>query len=361
MTEYSPFPGMPGGAPYDQEMDWGFEDWTDSGEQLLSFSPEDNPVANQARKSYAGRIALAVGMSAILAGGLIVLPDDDKHRHAIEVPSVLPPAVRAAYNGVLAMNYQNMEGVTRLKGSGVKIGNDLVLTAGHVVINDGASITSPTCNVGFTGVYDDQGSNTPVQDWVGKNESKGEDNENSPDYALLRISTATKFSSLPSIPIAPKPLHAGEEAFFINYEEIAPDDKFNRYPNSSEVPYSAFNNGNFSTTAAEFVGVVVSIYGGQYAVATGMRSYGPKPYSQSNLRPGGSGGAVLNAQGQLEGLSVATSNSLFNPGDVLKKYKVRLPMKPSQEFTMAYVQPITPSLVKSSEAQLAAAPSSPSC
>jgi hypothetical protein len=88
-----------------------------------------------------------------------------------------------------------------------------------------------------------------------------------------------------------------------------------------------------------------------------MRSYGPASYSQSNLWPGGSGGAVLNFSGQLEGLSVASSDYFLNPSDVLTQYGVKLPLKNSQEFRIADVQPINPGLVKRSEAQLSASSS----
>jgi hypothetical protein len=242
-------------------------------------------------------------------------------------------------------------------GSGVKVGHDLVLTAGHVVLQDNSSNTlecagSYTLNRYTQSPYDaDQ-----IVDWT----AVYDDNTNATsgptpqDIGLLRVRPDAAFDRLPTPQIAAKQPTQGQPVFFVNYESESPMSDADHYPNAGIASY--WDGKNYSNPA-EYAGTVIGRIGPFLEVATGSNGYGSRKGREVNSHPGASGGPVFNQAGKLIGESIETEGGGEAIGDIVRDEDLQLPAHPSVK-QLSIVQPISSKLVHLYTGNL---PSQPAC
>ena len=300
-----------------------------------------------------------VGACAILAAelgaGYIMARGDDLSDplRVSRPPAVLPENVQREYDS--ALKVVNQQGG---QGSGVKVGSNLAFTAGHEMFsadpkqNQVNQCGSITINVNSSPGHEDE-----VTNWAGYSHESmrdGQDNAGFPDYALLRVRPDPDFDKLPIAPLADSTPAAGDPVYFVNYE--AGEYLFSRVPGHGELQQratlEALYKGDGYSHAAEFAGIVVGRNNdGSVIVANGIQGYGRRGVQEKILRPGGSGGPVFNAIGQLWGISDATYDITPEPtaASVAKKYGVSLPVPANTKVGLSLVQPVDKSLLNSAE------------
>jgi len=304
---------------------------------------------------YGGAVA---GIVVALTRGLSTPPPDKPATppahpapaplvRAHKPPRQLPARVQEDYDGVIQITYGEHQ------ASGVKVDSHQALTAGHLVMFNGEGHPNPvicgqqasTLNVHSTTPFANQ-----ITNYFGHYD--GPNSSGFPDYALVNIDADNSFRSLPRIPIAQATPTVGSIAYFINYE-INNAGTVYSYPNQTVADDF---EGNTVDRAAEYAGVVIAESASTIVVATGLQGYGPAQGRQVNTHHGGSGGAVLDRAGELEGLSEEGDSQ--SVGSIAAQYGVLLPLSSTHDVGVTYVQPITRAILHNAQAQM---PSQPDC
>lgn len=183
--------------------------------------------------------------------------------------------------------------------SGVSLGNGWYLTAGHGLLDDNSKPVSPLECANYM-VHGISESGNPYQ--IMPRQVSVASEEIAKDYAMFRgpepASDPVSYYGQPALAppameIADEVPAEGEVVYFVNWEPAA--DGTERKPRNDKPGYNQ---------PAIFAGIVRQKEAGYINVATGLKSYG-EGVPEDRLRPGGSGGLVLNAKGELVGLSNA--------------------------------------------------------
>lgn len=264
--------------------------------------------------------------------------------YAAKPARTLPRAVARLYNSVVSINYGDF------RGSGVKIGSNLVLTAGHLVMPSGEGhpdeLRCGDINDSVSDVFTQLGNQTPIVNWYGQNNGR-RNAANTSDYALLRVDPDSTFARLPVAPVSASSPSIGSPVYNINYESNA-DQKLARLPNSQ---VASEYMGERIGYAAEYAGIVVGKYYGEIEIAEDLQGYGPRRYREKQSHGGASGGPVFSEQGEMFGTVVSSYNS-GSASYILKSYGVHLPVNQRQAVSVEAVQPISPALIRSAERNL---------
>jgi len=221
----------------------------------------------------------------------------------------LPQAVAKSIQSVVSLQRLTASGSRNgWVASGVILNNHQVLTAGHATDDGGKSLSCSNISVAVPG-FMTAAAASRLPATYGSAEY-GE----TVDAALLSVKADTNFRNLPAVTLASAPPKAGDTVFFINYEPRADGTLRNPLAEDSNDP-------------AVFSGVVIGTGKHGLAVATGAgQSYGHGD-PETMLRKGASGGAVVNARGELVGLSVSSESLQANRSAdyIALNYGVRLP------------------------------------
>lgn len=311
-------------APYDWEVEGVFR--PERPDTRLSTSRE-------LRNTLFAGTAMVAAMTALIYGYY----EAKKTFFALDaqaVPAKLPPTVRSVAASAVKVEY-NTDLSIGGSGSGVKIGPDLVLTAGHVVLEDNErdrlsckgsyvlNTVTPGYDRGVEGV-----------DWIVNQQAVDNDSE---DMAVLRVWPGDSFTALPTAQIAANQPSKGEPVFFINYEGGAGPDS-NHYPNAELVQGSGSETEKIYGHAAQYAGIVIGREDSDLLVATGQRGYGPKAGREVDTYPGASGGPVFNRAGKVVGEVVASYSE--REVSVTLAHGVNLPRHGST-IPISVVQPVT--------------------
>ncbi len=365
--------GEPGSAPIDPEpvtpypydqagpYDWDVEGvFDDEPEPLAS---EDAPYDDNALEWQIIRDRLKVSVPILLIGLVgtwLAAKYAADHKHdgydVQDIPAALPKPVKSKTGSAVKIKFEPHADGLRF-GSGVKIGPDLVLTAGHVV-----NKANPWGQIDCAGSYvssvlrPDQYEPTHQIISMASSHMDTRDDTRGQDIGLLRVNSDQTFDSLPTADIAKDRPQVGAAAFFINYETDAD-------PHIKHAPYqglgigpSVEGTGKYYDHAAEYAGTVISNDGPYIELATSVQGYGPKPGMEIDSYPGSSGGPVFDADGNLIGESVASYTVSENIRQINREYGVKLPYPFLRRITI--VQPITPSILRP---YIEALPDDPAC
>jgi hypothetical protein len=210
--------------------------------------------------------------------------------------------------------------------SGVIVNDQQILTAGHAVSHDGRIACSNT-SVVSPGLLTNASASSDSATHVSARYN------DSDDVAVVTVQSSDNFKSLPNISIAETKLKKGDTVYFINYQPT--NDGKLRSPNSKGYDKPVV-----------FSGTVVDADSGRVTIATGGgKSYGSGTAVDNLVRRGASGGAIVNAQGELVGLSVASESLAANrtATSIMTDYRVALPV--STNYQLAYMQPVTQGLL----------------
>jgi hypothetical protein len=209
--------------------------------------------------------------------------------------------------------------------SGVILNDRQILTAGHTVEDGGRIMCSQTQVVAAGMLSDAAASKDQV---IQASARYGKDT----DLAVLTVQGGGNFSKLPNIQLSRHTL------YFINFEPTA--DGTLRSP---AVQSNADAAHDYSKPAI-FAGTYLGRTNDGMEIATGYgKSYG-RGAPDIMLRKGASGGAILNSEGQLVGLSVSSEslNANRSNASITKEFGVRLSQ---QNYQIAYVQSVSKSVV----------------
>lgn len=270
-----------------------------------------------------GMIAGAIWGTIGLAAGIVVFASPSQFSSAsiandINKSSAVPASVTTAAQSIIALQrvkYDLPAGVASeasarsvangLNASGVVIDGDTVLTAGHAVDDDGRLACSRT-SIDVAGT---DAAHTASRHIARLGNAK---HANGQDIAVLKVDPDQQLSELPKLRLAGAKPKKGEIVYFVNYQPTA--DGRVRSPGTGQ-------NG-----PAIFRGVIVGYNQNGYSIATNIDGHAATT-TDSILRKGGSGGAVLNAKGQLVALSVSIDSVApeRTAKSVANSYGVRLP------------------------------------
>lgn len=181
------------------------------------------------------------------------------------------------------------------------------------------------------------------------------DTSSVPDIAIIQAKDKSK--SLPgqaTLSAAKSPVRLDEPVFFVNYQPVSKKE----FRSPAESMAAALNNSPIPsdnvTTPAIYGGVISGkASNGDIEVVTGLKSYDQA--GDIAIKEGSSGGAVLNASGNLIGESIA-----LYPQEKkrLLEEQFGFRLKPSKNIgnlTMALIQPINRRLLTSLKEKLAKA------
>lgn len=221
--------------------------------------------------------------------------------------------------------------------SGVKIGPNLVLTAGHALRDTNGNLNT-TVNCGdlyITGSTDASGLSGYRANTVTSEVSSFNERDSVPDIALLVTGAFSGFDDLKSAQISPLPPRIGDVVYFVNFQ---PDSLGNeRDPGVYE---------NRLNRPAVFPGIVVgTTKTGALQVITGLVSYS-QGEPDTRARRGASGGAVFNEFGELVAISSRVSNLLQTASQIAELFGVEInyPLSDAR-FELDEPQPIPPGLI----------------
>lgn len=324
-------------------------------------------------------IMAATAAIAVPGCGQEFRPDEPVHINAL--PTALPQKVVKAE--AAAVQITSSRKLLQLAvGSGVRIGQNEYLTAGHVVqaplaladVADCSSVSveeatrSPIGSMSFgnssTYVY---GTSLSTIKAVGKF-----DTGSRPVLSRLKNSTTT-LSKLDDIALVEakdtfheirkperleidnKPVKPGEKVYMVNYEPA--ENGISRSPSESSLSISQIRRG--LNLPAIFGGIVLgALPNGYMVVLDGLKNYGH--IADTYARGGASGGGVFAADGKLVGLSVAgstTSETVDNLSHELNERIEGIPQDKEVRFTL--VQPVTKLIVQKLVKRMAASPNCP--
>ncbi len=245
-----------------------------------------------------------------------------------------------------------------LIGSGVKIGENQVLTAGHLLRNSVGSLPDAGFKCGDIWVEDASSGPRTAQKArkaVSRYTFRADKDKPEPggiDVSLVQIEDDSSFTGLPSATIvsqAPKP---GDHVYFTNYQPY--DAKTQRDP-SAKKGITPLGEGILEPAKYDGMFVGRLDHGrGEEVVVTGLNTYDKLKPTDNFSKLGSSGGPVFSARGELIGLSNAvTSESVRS---VEKEFHVRLPFSPLDQVHLEYIQPIDHQLVADLQQALSTAP-----
>jgi V8-like Glu-specific endopeptidase len=306
--------------------------------------------------------------------------------NAADLPSHLPDALERVAADVVLVNEdltapvtvdgEKMGGGTDysgLSGSGIRIGKNKYLTAGHVLINgttDKPFYSSISCShetIDITTkkktafIYSNQGN-------VGTNLGKqiplyGTDiefeksygtysdisglNTNIPDAAIIEASSSKDSLLKRDIPvgISRNSANVGEGLYFENFEPTRDKHYDQRDPDENHINYE--HNVQSLGKPAIYGGVVIDhLKNGDLVVLNGLKSYGATPANYTI--EGASGGPVFNINGKLVGTSVDglySKNGKETVAEIDSELDIHINAAQSSELAITVVQPITTKLI----------------
>lgn len=263
------------------------------------------------RKPIIATVATAVALAGCNARGPEVAPVETvpaQPTEAVNVmqvpmpPDELPESIKkAAHDVAVAIKV----GAVVNQGSGVRVENDLVLTAGHVFLPQGGSSTFDRKCMSLAAM----GTDKSGAEAMGPHERGAGTNTTEKDLGGFTLSDIA--NSLPpskGIKISSVPPQAGEVVYFANFQP------------SEEGPRAPGAKGGLGEPAI-YAGVVMpdgsTTMPNQFTALTGIASYGVVP--DLNSRKGASGGAVLkidDGEVTLAGLTVRGSAYEMSAEDV---------------------------------------------
>lgn len=261
-------------------------------------------LRDQWRTHMAGGIASAVITAVLAIGGLSVMalasPSDGSAAIVPASAAGIPDAVRLAVPAVVALRQASGS------ASGVALDQRTVATAGHVAVNGGQVICSRLLVSGS--------STHAVATAVSVRYGGGS------DVALVMQASDT---GRPTATVSTVKARRGDTVYFANWQ--------NRI------------DGAARTSPAVFSGIVLAHRDGSYTLAV-RNDAGYKVPSDSLLRPGGSGGAVLDSEGRLLAVSVSVDDlsAVHSAGNLRREYGTRLP---AGWYQVTRAQALTPGLV----------------
>jgi len=286
--------------------------------------------------------AVTVASVFVISASVISQPASARADELIGNAEVaLPPRVSESVLSAVAVQrdaaVKQADGRTAgVAASGVAIGDDLILTAGHAVVSDGR-LQCAGSRVDAPGVKrpDDVSRDTVA--------SGSAIYGRSADIALLKVNAGENFRGLPTAHLSTSELRREQLVYFVNYQAAA--------DGTTRTPYKAADPETSSMSLpAVYSAVVLGKTRFGYAVATNLRShYSAVP--EQFLRQGGSGGPVFDIQGRLTGLSVATDalTPAVSARTIATSYGVNLP---AGQYQIAYVQPVSQPLIDSLQADM---------
>jgi|GEM_PF-1887269 len=272
----------------------------------------------------------ALAQADVLTDKTAVISEDDQDI-ANQYPG-LPVAVAKAIRSVVAtrqiLNSATGQGSV---ASGVVIGDQQILTAGHTIMNNGALQCGSTA-VLASGVASSATASTDTVSMAAMRYG------NKSDLAVLTINASDNFKSVPDISISTNAPKAGDKVYFINYQPTS--DGTVRNPTTKDV----------NAKPAVFEGTVLGARDGQLVIAAGYSKSFGQGAADNMLRKGASGGAIVDADGELVGLSVASDSLTANhsAASIARNYDVTLSNRHS--YQLAYMQAVNFSLIQSVQA-----------
>jgi S1-C subfamily serine protease len=243
----------------------------------------------------------------------------------------LPLAVSKAIPSVVAT--QQVLDQTTGKGivaSGVVLNDQQILTAGHTVADGGRIMCSQT-RVLAPGVLSDAGASSDQVIQASARYGKGT------DLAVLTVQAGDNFRKLPDIKLGRQAPQKGDTVYFINFQPTA--DGVLRSP----AAIGATDPAHDYSKPVIFAGTYLGQSEDGPVIATGYgKSYG-RGAPDIMVRKGASGGAVLNGQGELVGLSVSSQSLSADRSSawIAHEYGVRMPQ---QDYQLAYIQTVSKSV-----------------
>lgn len=245
------------------------------------------------------------------------------------LPAEVAKSVRSVIATQQVLDEASQQGIV---ASGVIINGQQVLTAGHnIEAGDGlvcsrTTVVAPGLLSNATASKDEV---THASVRYGKSE----------DMAVLTLRSSDNFMGLPEINIANRPPEAGDTVYFINYQPTA-DGKVR----SPAAQASADPRSDYSKPVV-FSGIVLGSTRNGLAIAAGHGQSFGNGIPDTLLRKGASGGAIVNAKGQLVGLSVSSESLLANKtsADIKKEFRIQLSQ---QQYQLAYMQAVSNAAVE---------------
>jgi hypothetical protein len=233
----------------------------------------------------------------------------------------------------------------------VSLGDGYVLSAGHGMIEKGFPVSQEEIScmtVGIEGLNQDQPYQTISSANVARNNGFAD------DLAMYKISDtdqqyitngAGPFTHGPEV--SATPVQLGDTVYFSNWQ---PTDK-----NAERSPLASSE----LDTPAVYPGVVIGV-GDVLTVSTDITSLG-KGAPDQNVRPGASGGEVLNAKGEIIGLSngmydSAAQGALHSLFRRLSNMHIGPFGLPGNGERVADITPITPDTVAALREQISTTP-----
>jgi len=317
----------------------------DSHEREADPSPTDGSASSSDTFWRPAALVLAV---ALIASNLPSLqpPPSIEQDHPIlpkkaqRFPDSLPRAVKRQAASALKV-FINSDLNSNSEGSGVKIGPDLVLTAGHVVLE-----YNPSGELECAGSYtlnkysSSPGNEDQITDWSAAYDTNNDTSDE--DIGVLRIRKDKAFDRLPTARISSQTPVKGQAVFFINYETGGPSSNVDYYPNTGEANY--WDGKNYGH-AAEYAGTVLGRQGPDLVIDTGLKGYGPRAGRQVVSHDGASGGEIVNEEGQVVAIDVAENGGETAAG-ITRDYDVSVPASPKAVLQLDLAQPVTPALAR---------------
>ena len=223
----------------------------------------------------------------------------------------LPKAVANSVQSVVAVQRitSNTAKNNAVVASGVILNNHQVLTAGHATTNTNGNIVCTNTSVNTQGY-----ATSAAASAVAVTSASALHSENA-DLAVLGVADDQNYQNLPKVTIATVLPKTGDIVYFINYQPQSDGtirDPLAKDSTAAPVIFSA------TVVSRDSQGLVIAAGGGT--------SYG-HGQSETLLRKGASGGAIVNGNGELVGLSVS-SDSLDanrNSAYIGTNYNVSLP------------------------------------
>lgn len=251
---------------------------------------------------------------------------------AVRYPDLAPEIARAISSVVATQQVLDASTGQGVVASGVIINDYQILTAGHNVEADKGLSCSQT-SVLTGGLVS---SATASRDAVTHASVRYGDNQ---DMAILNVDSSLNFQSLPDAKLANRQPKKGEIVYFVNFQPTADGNV-----RSPAIPASSNAQTDYSKPAI-FTGTVLGSDDNGLAIATGHGKSFAAGAADTMLRKGASGGAILNAKGELVGLSVSSKSLAMDntAKTIAKKYGLQLP---EAQYQVAFMQPITKTLVK---------------